>query len=557
MEELQKEIRNLKRKLELAEATLARSQRVIAAQNRVETILNKSLKKEQQFFNLVLENTTNILLLLDFDGRFAYASNTFLKAIDIANFGLIGGSHFEDVLKLHISAENLAGLSAAVDNAIIQKSTVSIEERIDFNFKGMPLTFLVYVTPMTDEDGKNTGIMVLFNDITEINNALEAANRANLAKSDFLANMSHEIRTPMNAIIGMTSIGKSATDIERMVYCFSRIESASKHLLGIINDILDMSKIEANKLELSPVEFDFEDMLRRVINVLSFRIDEKQQKFKVNIDSAIPKILIGDDQLLAQVITNLLGNAIKFTPDGGSISIDTSFMGEEKNVSTVRIAITDTGIGISEEQQSRLFNSFQQAESGTTRKFGGTGLGLVISKSIIEMMGGTIWIDSELEKGSTFSFSFQAKRGVSAQKQQPKIEPEPEKTFINYSRCRILLTEDVEINREIVLAMLEPTKIDIDCAKNGKEAVQMFQEAPDKYDMIFMDLQMPQMDGYEATRQIRALNIPKAKTIPIVAMTANVFREDIEQCLEAGMNEHIGKPLNSDEVLRQLHKYLR
>jgi len=453
---------------------------------------------------------------------------------------------------------------------------------------------------------------------------------------------------------------------------------------------LDMSKIEANKFELSSVEFYFEKMLQRVVNVVTFRIDEKQQKFTVNIDKNIPKVLIGDDQRLAQVITNFLGNAVKFTPEHGSIRLDTQLLEEKDGICTLKIAITDTGIGISPEQQEHLFLSFQQAESSTTRRFGGTGLGLAISKNIVQMMGGDVWVDSEVGKGSTFGFTFQIKRGeekkngllaphvnltnmrviavdddpdvlenikeimkelgiktcdtassgedalrligqngcydiylidwkmpgidgvtltamlkdtafnsgnevvimISAAEwseieenakkagvykflakplfptaiedaineclginQKPVEEGPPDINGI-FKGHRILLTDDVEINREIVLALLEPTELEIDCAQNGEEAVRMFSETPEKYEMIFMDIQMPEMDGYEATRRIRALNVPKAKTIPIVAMTANVFREDIEKSIEAGMNSHVGKPLDIDIVLEKLKTYL-
>jgi signal transduction histidine kinase/CheY-like chemotaxis protein len=510
-------------------------------------------------------------------------------------------------------------------------------------------------------------------------------------KSAFLANMSHEIRTPMNAIIGMITIGKSAQDTERKDYCFTKIEDAANHLLGVINDILDMSKIEANKFELSLDEFHFEKMLRRVFNVVNFRIEEKRQLFSVHVDQSIPRILISDDQRLAQVIANLLGNAIKFTPEQGNIVLAARLLSEEDGLCTVQISVTDTGIGITPEQQTRLFQSFEQAESSTTRKYGGTGLGLAISKSIVEMMGGKIWIQSEPGSGSTFTFTFQAKRGVGGRaglladdvnlsnvrilavdddpevlaytrdvahsfgvtcdtttsgeealalvekngpyhiyfvdwkmpgmdgimlsrelKARTSVDSESVVIMISsaewstvaeeakkagvdkflskplfpsaiaeiiseclgvdkkqaekaqaadianiFAKRHILLAEDVEINREIVLALLEPTQLDIDCAENGAEAVRKFTEAPDKYDMIFMDVQMPEMDGYEATRHIRALNVPKALTIPIVAMTANVFREDIERCLEAGMNSHVGKPLDFNEILEKLNEYLR
>ncbi|MDR2597924.1 MAG: response regulator, partial [Treponema sp.] len=521
-------------------------------------------------------------------------------------------------------------------------------------------------------------------------------------KSAFLANMSHEIRTPMNAIIGMTMIGKSASDADRKDYCLTKIEDASNHLLGIINDILDMSKIEANKFELSEIEFDFERMLRQVVNVVNFRIDEKRQKFSVHIDHSIPQMLIGDDQRIAQVITNLLGNAVKFTPEYGSITLTVRVTEKTNSACTLQVSVNDTGIGLTQEQQAKLFRSFEQAESSTTRKYGGTGLGLAISKKIVEMIGGTIWVESKQGKGSTFSFTIQLKRGtdekqallsdddnlnnvrilvvnddpdllnyfkdivqgfgmicdtaVSGEEALKFMEQiggydiyfadwkipdmnglqllreirtrEPEKSIVTmvsaaewgtiaeeakeagvdkflskpifpstileiineclgfdkqqmkksrdaditniFAGKRILLAEDVEINREIVQTLLEPTQLEIDCAENGAEAVRMFTEAPVKYDMIFMDIQMPEMDGYEATRNIRAveakLNTNTSgersyhrnyrRQIPIIAMTANVFREDIDKCLKTGMNSHIGKPIDFKEILNCLSSYL-
>jgi signal transduction histidine kinase/CheY-like chemotaxis protein len=419
-------------------------------------------------------------------------------------------------------------------------------------------------------------IIVLIN----VDAAKNKSDTENKHKSAFLANMSHEIRTPMNAIIGMITIGKSASDIGRKDYCFTKIEDAANHLLGIICDILDMSKIEANKFEFSPVEFNLEETLQRAVNVINFRLDEKHQKLSLHIDKSIPRALMGDDHRIAQIITNLLGNAVKFTPENGAISLDARLAGEENQLCTLQISVSDTGIGISAEQQKKLFQSFEQAESSTTRKYGGTGLGLAISKSIVEMMGGTIWVESEPGKGSTFTFTIQAARGTELINKQQGAETEkdqaPEIEGIFAGR-HMLLAEDVEINREIVQALLEPTQLEIDCAENGVEAVRKFTEAPLKYDMIFMDIQMPEMDGYEATRRIRAveaglrsagnknLGFPKeiprhlserSKGVPIVAMTANVFREDIERCLDAGMNSHIGKPVNFDEVIGKLNSYL-
>jgi signal transduction histidine kinase/CheY-like chemotaxis protein/HAMP domain-containing protein len=405
------------------------------------------------------------------------------------------------------------------------------------------------------EPGDPACVMMILSDVTVLARAKIDAEAASQAKGNFLANMSHEMRTPLNAIIGMTVLAKSTGELERKDYCLTRIESASSHLLGVINDVLDMSKIEANKLELSFAEFNFEKTIQKAVAVIASQVEAKRQIFNVSIDRRIPPSLTGDDQRIVQIITNLLSNAVKFTPEEGTIGLSAELTEESDGVCTVQTTVSDTGIGISEEQQSRLFASFQQADSGISRKFGGTGLGLAISKRIAEMMGGTIWIHSKPGEGSTFTFTIKARRTSEAAETQAAAEEAPVEDGC-FRGFRLLLAEDVDINREIVMSLLESTEIEIDCAENGAEAVRIFSEAPAKYHLIFMDVHMPEMDGYEATRRIRALEHPWAKIIPIVAMTANVFRQDIERCLGAGMNDHLGKPLDFGEMIKKLRAYM-
>jgi len=536
-----------------------------------------------------------------------------------------------------------------------------------------------------DQSGEKTGYIIMSGDITEIEISRQKAEQASVAKGNFLSNMSHEIRTPLNAIIGMTSIGTASPDTEKKDYSLKKINEASKHLLGIINDILDVSKIEANKYSLSIASFELEEMILRVVDVINFRVEQKKQRLTVHIDPNMPETLIGDDQRLAQVITNLLSNAVKSTAEEGSIHLEMMLEDENEGQCTILVAVSDTGIGISQEQQKRLFESFEQAEASTSRRFGGTGLGLVICKGIIEMMDGKIWVDSELGDGAIVSFTaklgyersgqkkglaqddaenirfliadddigtrvffeemtvnhgvvcdivpngeralsmieeneeyslffvalklsdmsgFELAKAITEGGQNRKVvlmvsrsdwsayqeraleagvathiakplfvasvidcaneqlfsddlaEEAIEEESADFAGKTILLVEDVEINREIVMALLEPTNLSIDCAENGIKAVDAFVSNPKKYDLIFMDIQMPEMDGFTATRMIRDSGVPRAKEVPIVAMTANAFKEDIDKSIESGMNDHLGKPLSYDLVIETLEKYL-
>jgi CheY-like chemotaxis protein len=332
-----------------------------------------------------------------------------------------------------------------------------------------------------------------------------------------------------------------------------------------------MSKIEANKLELFYSEFDLEKTLSNIIAVFKIKIDEKKQKLNIQIGNDIPKHIISDEQRLSQVIFNLLSNATKFTPENGSIHLLVNKENQENDNIYLKIEVKDSGIGISKEQQKILFQSFQQADNSISRKFGGTGLGLAISKRIVELLGGDIWIDSQEGRGATFGFRFKAKiasninernkdivKDISfiGKEQGDKYADSERKIEGIFAGKQLLLVEDMPINREILISLLESTGIIITSAEDGIKAIEMFSAEPEKYDIIFMDVQMPAMDGYEATRKIRSFSYPKSKTIPIIAMTANVFLEDIKKSLAAGMNAHLGKPINIEDVIKTLSKYI-
>ena len=397
-----------------------------------------------------------------------------------------------------------------------------------------------------------TGIVLfvyikLTRDMEENRVALDREQEAARAKISFLSQMSHEIRTPMNAVIGLAGIARKATTHTRKDDYLAKIEKASHHLMGIINQIMDMSKIKADRYDLMLRPFNFETMINGVASVLSVQIEEKRLDFATDLDRNIPQFIVSDEVRLAQVIINLVDNAIKCTSSDGSIKLKAKCLEDD----TLYVEVVDTGIGITENLQSLIFNAFGQVEAGDS---GGTGgLGLAISKHIVEKMDGRIWLESQAGKGSRFMFVVPFGRVPVEEPLDPIESPqEPE----NYKGRTALLAEDIEINREIVISMLEPTGLKVEYAENGARAVEMFRAAPDRYDIVFMDLQMPEMDGLTAARCIREMDIVEAKCVPIVAITANDFQDDADTCLAAGINDRLGKPLDIKLVMNTLKRYL-
>ena len=524
----------------------------------------------------------------------------------------------------------------------------------------------------------------------KLNEARAEAMASTRAKGEFLSRMSHEIRTPMNAIIGMTTIAKKTDDPEKIRYCLDKVDASSRQLLGIINDVLDMSKIESGKFDIMPEPFDFEKMMQNVFSVVQVKLDEKAQDFRFDFDSVFTRKMVGDELRLSQVLINLLNNATKFTPEGGAIVLKVREVGKKGNRSRLRMEVVDSGIGVDPEQQKKLFDSFEQADGSISRQYGGTGLGLAICKKIVALMGGDIWVESTPGQGASFifeievgwgeelptlprkgavppkmrilvvddsedvleyfsnilgSFSLQCDTALGGEAALKAVErsvadgkpydllfidwnmpgmnggeasrrireiagaktlivmisvadwsdiereaksygvdnflpkpvlpsvlyntivqltentlvtesPDAETVVPDWHGKTILLAEDIEINREIVASVLEETGVALENAVDGGEAVQAVEKAPGKYDLILMDVQMPNVDGLEATRRIRALAAPQAQTVPIIAMTANAFKEDAQLCLQAGMNGHLAKPLNVEELYTTLAQYL-
>lgn len=390
--------------------------------------------------------------------------------------------------------------------------------------------------------------------------ALEVVENASRAKSDFLSLMSHEIRTPLNGIIGMTEIAQMVPDDrEKQADCLKKIGLSSRYLLALINDILDMSRIESGKVELEERRFDLKDLFDHLYGMFQQRAESASIDFHVDCSDLNTTVVIGDDVRLSQVLVNILSNALKFTPPGGQISMKARQVKLDADALSVEFIVTDTGTGIREEFQSRIFEPFEQAESNTTRQYGGTGLGLSICNSFVKMMGGNISVRSKPGEGSQFTVALTLARPAEQMPEQlddsRQTQQHTKQTAHDLCGTRVLFAEDNAINAEIVITLLELYGVRVSWVKNGAEAVEAFKAAPGDYTLILLDVQMPVMNGLDAARAIRGLGRAEDAAIPIVALSANVFKEDIDKAMDAGMNEYLAKPLNMEKLIHTVRRY--
>lgn len=560
--------------------------------NDITDVVRESLRKRNELAMINRNLTKQIEITKSFSSLYFASWEINLKSEEIFEISVpewahlvrekSGGKYNEAVkvmLNEFVATEYSHAMRAFMDISTLQQR-INNEKVLTYEYlsKINKWCSATFIPSKKDEDGNITNVIYAVRSVdTEkrkelnatkaLHDAYEAANRANNAKTDFLASMSHDIRTPMNAIIGMTNIAKKHLESkERVKNCLDKITVASNHLLGLINEVLDMNKIESGKLELVEENINLSELVDNIVTMSRQQIEDKHHNFTLSMNKVEHVNVIGDSMRIQQVLMNLLGNAIKYTPDGGELKLVVS----QKNTNNHRVGcfefiFEDNGIGMSEEFLENLYVPFSRAKDARVEKIQGTGLGMAITKNIVSMMNGDIKVESKLGEGTKFTVTIflklQNNKGKAAGKSDDVNDASnalEELQKKNFKGKRALLVEDNELNAEIAKEIIGMTGIELEYAANGELAFERFKQVEDGYyDIIFMDVQMPVMNGYEATRAIRALSGEYAKTVPIIAMTANAFAEDVRASKEAGMNAHVAKPLNLDQLLTTIGKWLQ
>lgn len=514
------------------------------------------LAEAYERLRIFMETLPDAAILKDGDGRWLLTNQAARTFFQIENFDWQGKTE-TDLIK--------AWPDAALDHATAQQNDqkawgrqeMLIEYEETHDADGLRRLFEVRRMPLFAPDGRRKALVVIGRDITErremerqLVKAKQEAEAASEAKSQFLANMSHEIRTPMNAVIGMSKLALETDLSPKQRNYVEKVHGAAELLLGILNDILDFSKIEAGKMPLEQIDFSLKAVFGNICNLIAFKAAEQDLELHVELPDNVPDVLKGDPLRLGQVLINLGNNAIKFTKKGGVVLSVELEERTERQV-TLHFCVSDSGIGMSREQQSKLFQFFSQADTSTARQYGGTGLGLAISKRLVEMMGGSIWVNSEQGQGSCFHFVLPMEIGDAASLAKQRTAESPHVEQLR--GAKMLLVEDSEINQELAKILLFRRGIEVTVAANGEEALQAL--AAGSFDGVLMDIHMPVMDGYTACRKIRQQ--PQYRTLPIIALTANVMAEDKEKAKSAGMNGHVGKPFREEEMFAVIAALIR
>ncbi|MDR2779884.1 MAG: response regulator, partial [Synergistaceae bacterium] len=563
------QLKKATRQLAHQKAEIERFERLSDTRDRLVSVQRTEQSKQEKFLNMMLENSSNIIILLDRDGYFAYCTNTFLHMSDIPNFSLIDGRHFSEVFT-RVKGENFSKhIENCIRCAVDERRTISAEEALAFGAEDEKRVYKTNTTAMRNENGELEGIMMLFHDITDTLRAKEAAETANRAKSEFLASMSHEIRTPLNAVNGLAELELRKKLPSDTISNLEKIYASGITLLNIINDILDISKIESGRFELLPIDYETSSIISDTIGINIVRIGSKPITFKLEVSENLPNRLYGDELRIKQILNNLLSNAIKYTPKGVvELGI---FCERSGNDCWLECYVKDSGIGISEENISKLFSEYQQVDIHSHRTIEGTGLGLSICKRLVLMMGGAIDVKSEYGKGSTFSVRL--KQTITDAAPIGKENAENLRAFrflegrsrraknVDYAPIpdgKVLVVDDVPTNLDVAKGMMAPYEMTIHCVMSGRQAIELIRDEETRYDAIFMDQMMPEMDGIEAVRIIREeIGSEYAKNVPIIALTANALVGNDKIFLENGFQAFLTKPIDVVKLDAALNRWVR
>ncbi len=500
-----------------------------------------------QLFQLMSKHIDDAFLFLSGTGRCEYVSANVERVLGIAPAAFEGAQEWDALSYLGNEIEvNIKGFC---ESGSKQPFVQSFDWKHRANAETRALLLCCY--PISPADGSHHYVVMLSDRTVERNaqrlmrSAMKAAEAASETKTRFLSSMSHEIRTPLNAVIGMTRIALGAEgDLVRIIDCLHKIDGSSRHLLELINDVLDMSRIESGTTTIASEPFSLTTLLGDLMVMQRTPAEAKDVALILSEGTFDSDWLVGDFLRVNQVLINIIGNAIKFTPPGGSVRLAVEQTRRSDNALWIRFTITDTGIGMPEEFLPKLFEAFTQAQTGAEAvQYGGTGLGMSITKNLVTLMNGTINVRSAIGEGTTFIVEIAFPIADPAEQEKREADEKPDEAQL--AGLRVLLAEDNLLNTEIMLAMLEALKVEAQSVTDGKQAVEAFaRSAPDSFDCILMDIQMPVMDGLAATRTIREMKRMDAQRIPIIAITANAFREDVTRSLDSGMNDHISKPVD-------------